>query len=460
VGRRSALIGVFLTSLVVVALVDGQALASPPDPVDGGNGTEWRQLYETTGLTWNQVATICPRDGETPCSGSIGTKVLTGWVWATDEQVVELMGAFEPAMLTADPPAVSGPAYVFSAASFLGQMRWTIDVTSTYAHTEAAIGWTSSTDDSGAPVTGAVAFSFPPATGNFALRTGDAATDASQNRGVWLWRPSGLDHSPPVITPIVGGTQGNNGWFVSNVSVGWDVHDDESPVTSQVGCGPGAVTSDTVGTSFSCEATSAGGTASVASVVRRDVTAPTLTCGTPAPVFEIYQLGARVPATVTDATSGPAASAVTGFANTTHVGSFTAAVTGKDRAGNVANKSCPYTVVIPKCHGLVATLVGTAANDVISGTTGPDVVVALGGADTVSGGGGADVICGGDGPDILKGDAGKDWIDGGASSDDIYGGAGDDTLDGGLQNDSLRGDGGKDTCISGEIRMSSCEVTP
>ena len=82
---------------VVVALAGSRyAWAAPPDPVDGGNGTEWRQLYETTGLSWNQVAAICPRDGETPCSGSIGTKVLTGWIWATDDQVVELMGASSP----------------------------------------------------------------------------------------------------------------------------------------------------------------------------------------------------------------------------------------------------------------------------------------------------------------------------------------------------------------------------
>ena len=68
------------------------------------------------------------------------------------------------------------------------------------------------------------------------------------------------------------------------------------------------------------------------------------------------------------------------------------------------------------------------------------------------------MICGGDGPDTLYGGGAKDWIDGGASNDDIHGGAGDDTLDGGLHLDSLRGDNGRDTCISGEIRMSSCEL--
>ena len=42
--------------------------------------------------------------------------------------------------------------------------------------------------------------------------------------------------------------------------------------------------------------------------------------------------------------------------------------------------------------------------------------------------------------------------------DSILGSAGDDNLDGGTQDDSIRGDAGRDTCTSGELRMSSCEV--
>jgi Ca2+-binding RTX toxin-like protein len=53
---------------------------------------------------------------------------------------------------------------------------------------------------------------------------------------------------------------------------------------------------------------------------------------------------------------------------------------------------------------------------------------------------------------------GADRIDGGASPDDLNGGRGDDFLDGGLHNDSLRGDDGRDTCVSGETRRSSCEA--
>jgi Ca2+-binding RTX toxin-like protein len=300
--------------------------------------------------------------------------------------------------------------------------------------------------------------SYPPASGLFAVATGGAPDEASATRGVWLWRPSGFDHSPPVITPTVAGATGNNGWFVGDVSVSWDVRDDESAVTERVGCNPATVVSDTPGASSSCRATSEGGTSSASVVVRRDTTAPTLTCLAPEPVFELYQLGAQVRASVADATSGPAVASAFGIANTGRAGSFTSTVTGRDRAGNTGTATCPYRVIIPTCRGLTPTRVGTALNDAITGTAGRDVIVAFGGADTVDGGGGADVICGGDGPDTLRGAGGNDLIDGGASNDDIYGGAGDDTLDGGLHNDSLRGDNGRDTCTSGELRMSSCEV--
>jgi len=450
--------GALVVGVAALTLGVQPASAAPPDPVDGGNGTEWRQLYETTGLSWNQLAGICPRDGVTPCSGSVGSTSLTGWVWATDAQVVGLMGRFAPAILTAQPPTVAGPEYFLIAGGFLGEMRWTTSIALTYFFTEAANGWTSSTDAAGEPLAGTVAMGFPPASGTFTVGAGGARDDASSGRGAWLWRPSGVDHSPPAIAPIVDGVVGDNGWFVSDVSVGWDVRDDESPIAGTVGCDPATVTSDTAGADFSCQATSEGGTASASATVRRDTAPPTLTCMAPEPVFELFQLGARVGATVTDATAGPTAPSAFGAANTGRAGSFTAAVVGTDRAGNSAMTTCPYRVIIPTCRGLSATLVGTGVNDSITGTTGRDVIVALGGADTVNGGGGADVICGGDGPDILDGAGGNDQIDGGASPDDIRGGTGDDVLDGGPQNDSLRGGNGRDTCTSGEVRMSSCEI--
>jgi Ca2+-binding RTX toxin-like protein len=193
---------------------------------------------------------------------------------------------------------------------------------------------------------------------------------------------------------------------------------------------------------ITCEATSEGGTGSGTAIVNRDTTPPTVTCPSPAPVFQLYQLGTWVTATVTDATSGRATPPAQGAARTTAPGTFTTPVTGSDRAGNRTTVLCSYSVVVPTCRGLTPTRVGTALNDVINGTAGRDVIV----------------ICGGDGPDKVDGGAGNDVIDGEASPDDLNGGSGDDTIDGGLHLDSIRGDNGRDTCTSGEQRMSSCEV--
>ncbi len=447
--RRTLVAAVFLASLFGSA---GSALAAN---VQDTHGREWRQLYETTGLSWNQVSSVCPRDGVTPCSGTVGGKNLTGWVWGTDAQVLELLTEYAPELATANPPSLSGPAYFGRGAAFLNVMRWTFTQNSNYHFTEWTGGWTASTDASGTPIGGGASFSHPIFNGQIGL---GPATDLNPYRGVFLWRTSGLDYSPPVITPTVVGTLGNNGWYVSNVSVTWTVADAESPIDTRTGCGTGYVKADTTGKTFTCTATSFGGTGTASAVIQRDVTPPTLTCQSPAPTFTLGQLGARVTATVADAKSRPVANAVNGAANTAAAGAHTAPLTGADRAGNTTTTQCPYTVVVPTCLGLTPTRVGTPANDVINATAGRDIIVALGGSDTINGNDGDDVICGGDGVDTINGGNGADAVDGGPGNDTINGGEGNDTLDGGAQNDSIRGDGGTDTCTSGEVRMSSCEV--
>lgn len=62
-------------------------------------GREWRQLTDTTYVTWNEVAAACPTDGVTPCSGSIhrsqdGAYIdVTGWTWARNADVQALWEA-------------------------------------------------------------------------------------------------------------------------------------------------------------------------------------------------------------------------------------------------------------------------------------------------------------------------------------------------------------------------------
>jgi hypothetical protein len=446
-----------LALLVALAATAPAAAAAPADLSDDGTGKRWRQLKETTGLTPDRVAQVCHRDGETRCSGSIGARDLSGWIWATGAQVRDLLALYEPALLTASPSTVAGPEYLGSAMGFLQDMTPTLEVDGYGFHTSFAGGWTSSTEEDGRPTFGSAGFGWYPISGS--LSVGPIANpDPIQFYGVWLWRPSSDDLTPPTITPTVSGTLGKNGWYVSNVSVSWDVLDAESEVASRSGCDAATVSSDTTGTTFTCEATSAGGTASRSVVVKRDATPPTVTCSTPPQVFELSQVGAVVRAGVTDATSGPGTPLPQAAASTGAPGTFAAVLNGFDQAGNRTTRACTYQVVVPTCNGLTPTIVGSALNNIINGTSGRDVIQALGGSDTINGLGGDDVICGHDGLDKIYGGDGDDWIDGGASNDDLNGGDGDDFIDGGLHNDSIRGDGGRDTCRSGELRMSSCEA--
>ena len=102
----------------------------------------------------------------------------------------------------------------------------------------------------------------------------------------------------------------------------------------------------------------------------------------------------------------------------------------------------------PRCHGLVATVVGTARNDRLAGTPGRDVIVGLGGDDRIYGLGGDDVICAGAGNDKVLAGSGDDWVDGGGGRDVLDGQTGDDVLwAGGGRRELLIGGRGQDHLI-------------
>jgi hypothetical protein len=88
--------------------------------------------------------------------------------------------------------------------------------------------------------------------------------------------PPPSDLTPPVITPSVDGTLGENGWYVSDVTVSWTVEDGESDIASSSGCDPTTINADTAGTTLTCSATSDGGTASQSVTIKRDASAPSI----------------------------------------------------------------------------------------------------------------------------------------------------------------------------------------
>lgn len=151
------------------------------------------------------------------------------------------------------------------------------------------------------------------------------------------------DTTPPEITPNVSGTLGNNGWYTSDVSVGWTVSDPESTVTSTSGCGPTTISTDTTGLTLTCSATSAGGTDSESVTIKRDATDPVLgPTVSPNPVV-LGQTATASP-NATDATSGVASSSCA-TPDTSSVGPKSVSCTATDNAGNTANASASYSVI-------------------------------------------------------------------------------------------------------------------
>jgi hypothetical protein len=151
------------------------------------------------------------------------------------------------------------------------------------------------------------------------------------------------DTTPPTVSPAVSGPLGNGGWYVGDVTVGWNIAA-HSFVRSSSGCDPLPLTSDSSGASFSCQATTVAGSGSGSVTVKRDATPPTLTCAPANPAFATGASGKTVSAKVSDALSGPAATTASAPADTSSAGKRTAKVTGSDLAGNTATGSCPYSV--------------------------------------------------------------------------------------------------------------------
>lgn len=148
------------------------------------------------------------------------------------------------------------------------------------------------------------------------------------------------DTTPPVITSIITGTLGTNGWYTSNVTISWSVNDPESGIVSSTGCGTTTLTADTAGSTLTCSATNGVGLSSSKSVtIKIDKTVPTISGSrTPAPNGNGWNnTDVTVNFTCSDALSGidscgPSPQVV----NTEGAGQFRTG-TAKDKAGNTAS---------------------------------------------------------------------------------------------------------------------------
>jgi hypothetical protein len=155
-----------------------------------------------------------------------------------------------------------------------------------------------------------------------------------------------VDTTPPVITPVVTGTLGNDGWYRSNVTLSWTASDPESAYEwPGQSCGQRTVTTDTAGVTFTCTTTSAGGVASRSVTIKRDTVAPTLSFGTATPAADAsgwQHADVSVPFTANDALSGVFSTSSTNPALITGTGTgLKQTVTVTDRAGNTATFTTP-----------------------------------------------------------------------------------------------------------------------
>src|SRR2546422_711856 len=191
--RRRLGVLVYVILFLAISGITAEAAASGND----NHGKEWRQLTETVGLSWNQVAQVCPRDGVSPCTGVVEGRDLTGWVWATDLQVITLFSYYEPDILTS--PSISGMQYFFTATPFLSFLRPTFSFAITYQSGEFTSGWTASVDAAGSPIFGSVSVGTTPVSvgGSFSVVPRSDPNEVPFNRGVFLWRDTGLGSGAP-----------------------------------------------------------------------------------------------------------------------------------------------------------------------------------------------------------------------------------------------------------------------
>lgn len=173
----------------------------------------------------------------------------------------------------------------------------------------------------------------------------------------WIARftpPPPLDSTPPVITPTISGTLGNNGWYTGPVIVSWDVSDPESGIASSSGCDPTTLTSDTAGTTLTCSATNGAGLSSSQAVtVMIDQTPPGIAIISPTATPYLLNQAVTTSYSCTDNGSGVATcagSVANGAAlDTSTIGPHSLTVQATDQAGNAASQSMTYRVIYNIC---------------------------------------------------------------------------------------------------------------
>lgn len=165
-----------------------------------------------------------------------------------------------------------------------------------------------------------------------------------------------VDPTPPVISAEAAGSVGSNDWYRSDVSVSWTVTDAESDFSAN-GCEASSVVADTRGQTFTCSATSSGGSSVEHLSIKRDATDPTIAWGGNAGSYTVDQR-VMITCSAIDVMSGLATSTcpqVNEEAFALALGSNTLHARARDHAGNTAEAVTTFTIMTT--HGSLANLV-------------------------------------------------------------------------------------------------------
>jgi hypothetical protein len=201
--------------------------------------------------------------------------------------------------------------------------------------------------------------------------------------------PASADTTPPVINHMLNpaSPDGSNGWYRSNVGLTWTVTENESPASLlKTGCIDQTITADQAEQTYSCSATSDGGSAGPVNVsIKRDATAPVIS-GTDVNNTTWRNTNLTESFTASDATSGLANAGDASFSLTASADSDDASTpttvsrTVTDNAGNsstrtlsaLIDKTDPVNEVTGPADGAIYTLgsvpvPGCSTTDALSG---------------------------------------------------------------------------------------------
>jgi hypothetical protein len=346
----------------VVFTTASSNLASPPPGASGPAMLVVRDMYEDTFARVDVLDSGEPFDQAdyyyTAAISADGTAIALQTRSERAVGDIYTWGASHAVVMTA---LSATPA---SALYPLGGGSGSIDV-----NTSAVSGWRASSSSPWIMVTEGGSFGAGPRTVQYVVD----ANNTGVGRDGWIQVGSKYipihqngtdDTTPPVITPVVNGTLGDNGWYTSDVSVSFSYEDPDSPISSAVGCNLTAQTTDTAGTTFTCMVTSEGGSASGSVTVKRDTTPPSGIIWGP-PYAEFLHQKHTLYATdyvCSDSTSGIASCTGPvpdgGWLPTSVSGRFSFDVQARDHAGNTGIISRPYYVSTNVCSPRPPGLVG------------------------------------------------------------------------------------------------------